>query len=554
MSASRQRAAALAALATFAVVLAIIGFAGREQAPTAPITHGPLAAEALGHTDEGERIDFGLRLRLDEPRLERFLAATRDPASPRYGRFVGPRAFGARFGPSRSALRRARHVLGAAGIDVTRAYPQRTQLRVSGSVADVSAFFATSLTDFRDASGARWHAPDGPVRLPRPVRDAVTGVVGLDSRPSPLHSAASPDAGLAARDLDLAYNLGALHERGINGEGQTIAILGYEPFDEADVAAYDEETGTTGPPVERVQIAGGAPGPGSGEIHLDVDVVRAIAPKAQILSYEAPNGGATMDVLINQIVADGRADIISNSWGRCDLPDVNRPQIRAAEGDAIKAAAAQGISMFVASGDAGAYDCQHGNENDDRVSTDWPSSSADVIAVGGTRLSVRESGAYLDEAGWEGVLGLSGGGGGVSSNTPRPDFQRAPGVDNDFSDGGRQLPDVAGPADPASGYLTVDEGEVGVTGGTSGAAPFWAASMVLIRQYVAQQGGPDGLGYVNPMLYEIAREEGDQSPFNDVVRGGNRLHNAAPGWDYSTGLGSADMFELAQAFAQRLKR
>ena len=183
---------------------------------------------------------------------------------------------------------------------------------------------------------------------------------------------------------------------------------------------------------------------------------------------------------------------MSISWGRCDLADVNRPQVRAVESDAIQAAAAQGISIFVASGDAGAYDCQQGDENDDRVGIDWPSASADVIAVGGTRLSVRDNGTYLDEAGWEGVLGLSGGGGGVSDETPRPEFQRAPGVDNEFSTGGRQIPDVAGPADPASGYLSVDEGTVGVTGGTSGAAPFWAASMVLIRQYVAQEESPRG--------------------------------------------------------------
>jgi len=109
-------------------------------------------------------------------------------------------------------------------------------------------------------------------------------------------------------------------------------------------------------------------------------------------------------------------------------------------------------------------------------------------------------------------------------------------------------------ADGDSGYLIVDEGEVFSVGGTSGAAPFWAASMLLVRQYVAGEGGPEGLGFVNPLLYEIAREEGEKSPFNDVVRGGNRLHNAGPGWDYSTGLGSADMFELAQAFEERLNR
>jgi subtilase family serine protease len=552
-----RRILALSLVLTLAATLAVSLSAGSD----APRRHSAVVpaaepvdttdARKLGRTDGRELVDFTLTLRLADARLDRFLAAQQDPRSPGFGRGLDPRAFGERFGPDKSELTGLRRALLDAGMEITRSYPQRTNLRVRGSASEVNRLFDVALHDFAAPSGARWHAPSERPTVPAALRGAVRGVTGLDTRPLPALSAAVPEEGLAAESLGLAYNIAPLHEQGIDGEGQTIAIMGYEAFDEADVAEYDEVTGTEGPPVERVNVDGGVNQPGSGEIHLDIDVVRAVAPKAQILSYEGPNGPSLAPV-IDQIVADGRTDIVSLSWGRCDIPEAFAPGVRDADLQAFKAAAAAGISVFVASGDAGAYDCQHADINLDLVSVDFPSASPDVISVGGTRLSVRENGSYLEEAGWEDVLSAGGGGGGLSTVEDRPDWQRGPGVDNEFSTGKRQIPDVAAPADPDSGYLVVDEGETTASGGTSGAAPFWAASMLLVRQYVADKGGPDGLGYVNPMLYRIAAEEGRVSPFNDVVRGGNRLHNATPGWDYATGLGSPDVFELAQAFAQRL--
>lgn len=559
MSRSLQRLAALGGVLAVVTPVALLAggdVAVRPGAPAAagPVTVGPDAGRSLGPTDRRAPIDFSLTLRLDDARLDRFLAGQHDPASPHYGRRLDAAAFGRRFGPATGELTAVRRALGAAGIEVTRSHPQRTSLSVRGPAAAVSRMFGVSLEDFAGPGGTRWHEPAGTPVVPGPLRGAVRGVTGLDTRPRPATSAAAPQEGLARESLAAAYNIGPLHERGIDGSGQTIAIMGYEAFAEEDVAAYDELTGTDAPPVERVEIDGGVTDLAStSEIHLDIAVVRSVAPKARILSYEGPNTG-TFGEIVDQIVADGRTDIVSLSWGKCDIAERFGPGQREADLQSFRAAAAQGISFFVASGDAGAYDCQHTDPNNDVVSVDFPSVSPDIVSVGGTRLSVRENGSYLGEAGWEDVLSAGGGGGGLSTVEERPEWQRGPGVENEFSTGKRQIPDVAAAADGDSGYLVVDGGEQARIGGTSGSAPFWAASMLLVRQYVAEEGGPDGLGYVNPRLYEIAQEEGQAGPFNDVVRGGNRLHNATPGWDYSTGLGSPDVFELAQAFEQRLNR
>jgi len=90
-------------------------------------------------------------------------------------------------------------------------------------------------------------------------------------------------------------------------------------------------------------------------------------------------------------------------------------------------------------------------------------------------------------------------------------------------------------------------------GGTSAAAPFWAGSMLLIEQSARnRRAGP--LGFVAPLLYRIAASDSRTAPaFHDVVLGGDRLHDATEGWDYSTGLGSPDVANLAEAVVARLR-
>jgi subtilase family serine protease len=295
---------------------------------------------------------------------------------------------------------------------------------------------------------------------------------------------------------------------------------------------------------------------GADEVNLDVDVIRAAAPAAQILIYEVPQTSSAYADVINRIVADGSTDIVSTSWGQCAL-NLEPSEIRA-DTQAINAARRVGLSIFAASGDQGAYDCQDASLSDHRLSVDWPAASDGIIGVGGTRLYVNADGSYLREAAWEYALSNAGGGGGLAAGIPRPSWQSGPGVANPYSNGTRQVPDVSADADPGTGWLTYSSGSSGGTGsdqeagGTSAAAPFWAASMLLTRQY-AHEHGVGRLGYVNPVLYALASTRQAFAPFHDVTEGGNRYYQATPGWDAATGLGSPDVYNLARDMSTYLR-
>lgn len=133
---------------------------------------------------------------------------------------------------------------------------------------------------------------------------------------------------------------------------------------------------------------------------------------------------------------------------------------------------------------------------------------------------------------------------------PLPSWQSD--VVPDASNDKRRTPDVAGPADPDSGLFIVFNGKPSTVGGTSAAAPFWAGVAVLMRQ-LAEREKAGHLGFLNPILYQLASTKEHAQLFHDVTRGGNRLNNAGPGWDYATGLGSPDASNLAKAVVKQLQ-
>ena len=275
-----------------------------------------------------------------------------------------------------------------------------------------------------------------------------------------------------------------------------------------------------------------------------------MAPKAQILDYEAPNRGGAIANVIDRIVADGRADIASISWGSCELarPPASMDRMAAS----MAAAAAAGVTVYVASGDHGAYGCIDQDREDLRIAVDSPGGDPNVVGVGGTYMSMLDDGTYIDEVAWEEPLTGWAPGGGLSAYYARPSWQTGVGVQNSRSNGMRQVPDVAAAADPVSGFLSVSEGEAGSAGGTSAAAPFWAGFTVLVRQ-LAERDGVDGLGALGPTLYEVAAAQPAGAVFHDITRGGNLFDNATPGWDYATGLGTPRGTPLAQAIVASVR-
>jgi kumamolisin len=164
------------------------------------------------------------------------------------------------------------------------------------------------------------------------------------------------------------------------------------------------------------------------------------------------------------------------------------------------------------------------------------------------------------------VLSQRGSGGGLDAFFARPSWQVAPGVQNRFSNGARQVPDVSADADLTTGWTIVHAGQLIEVGGTSASAPFWAASMLLVRQYAQRQGvpgsgsvrgalggGAGGLGFVDPLLYQIASTPQPVPAFHDITVGGNRYYPAGAGWDFATGLGSPDVYNLARDVVSYLR-
>jgi kumamolisin len=536
------------------VLLTVLLWTGSSRSARAGAST-PASLHFVGRAPANERVAFTLSLRLPgSRRLTASLNAIEDPGSPHFRRLIAPAAFGERFGISSTALHRLERTLARDGVRVIGSYPQRTDLRVSATVAVVQRLFSVALGVWRSARErgyraplgtppAGYLAPLGTPHVPPPLQAAVSGVIGLDTRPQ-WTAQDVPAGGLTPTSAADAYDITALHAAGFDGQGETIAVVSFSAYSPSDPAGFARAYSIAGPSPQVIGVDGGtADTSGAGEANLDIDVIRSIAPDAQILFYEVPQTSSAYSDVINRIVADHRASIISSSWGECE-PGLD-PGEHASDAAALSAAVAAGDSMFVASGDSGAYDCQQSNFDDLHLSVDWPAASPDAIAVGGTRLYLGPGDSYAGETAWEDQLSDAGGGGGFSTEDPRPVWQRGPGVITRLSNGHRQLPDVSADADPGTPWSLYVYGGLQQAGGTSAAAPFWAASMALIAQYAAAHGVTK-LGFVDPILYTLAASRQPFPPFHDVVRGGNRYYQATPGWDPATGLGSPDVYNLAR--------
>jgi kumamolisin len=228
--------------------------------------------------------------------------------------------------------------------------------------------------------------------------------------------------------------------------------------------------------------------------------------------------------------------VISISWGQSE--DQWTAQGRAALDAAFADAAALGITITVAAGDNGSAD----GETDGKAHVDFPASSPHVLACGGTTLHASTAGAISSETVWNDGSGGGATGGGVSDAYPVPAWQTYAGVPARSGGGtGRGVPDVAGDADPETGYNVRVDGKAMVIGGTSAVAPLWAALICRLSQSV---GRP--LGLVQTALYASAAAGKATTGFRDITSGTNGAYKAGPGWDACTGLGTPEGAALVE--------
>jgi subtilase family serine protease len=486
-------------------------------------------------------------------------------------RYLSPQEFAARFAPTQAERASVAEWLSKHGLRVTGETANGLAVRGVGSAARLQATFRTHLFRY-SIQRVQFMANAGPLHLPRSMNGIVRGVIGLDTlseqapRPALTRSVApqrdGPDTGFWPSDLAQMYHLDPLWRRGSTGVGQSVAIVEASDYKDGDIAAFDSQFGIHGQvdaiPVEDDSGSSAVLDDGASEAEGDIEIVQAAAPDAHILVYESANDSDGTINTWEQIVSDDRASVISNSWG---LPETSMDgDDEASLNDVFKEAAAQGQSILTSSGDRGAYDNKDDDQNPDQdaLSVEFPAADPWVTGVGGTTLEQAADGSYGGETAWSDTSDPRqefGGGGGLSGTFAQPSYQQGPGVANSYSNGQRQVPDVAANAGGEIGYAVYARDDDGTDrwigfGGTSGAAPYWAGFIAVANQDL---GHP--LGFLNPTLYTMGQSLSSFSvpPFHDITSGSNLYYPATPGWDYATGWGSFDATALVDDLEGRIE-
>jgi kumamolisin len=424
------------------------------------------------------------------------------------------------------------------GLTVVEQSAARRSVVLKGTAENMQKAFGSTLMHYATPAGV-YRGRTGSVTIPAHLDGIVTAVLGLDNRPiAKPHlrkaNAAKGPAGYPPAEVGKAYGFPA----NATGAGETIGIIelggGYKA---ADLKTY---FGGKSPAITSVSVDGGANQPGKdtnsdGEVMLDIEVAGSVAPGARIVVYFAPNTDQGFVDAITTAVHDttNHPSVISISWGGPE--DSWTAQAASSMLEACTDAAGVGVTITAAAGDDGATD----GATDGKLHVDLPACLPPVLACGGTKLTL--SGATIkSEVVWNELAAQEGAtGGGVSNLYPLPTYQAAAGVpvqtQTQFK--GRGVPDVAGDADPVTGYAVRVDGKNEVIGGTSAVAPLWAGLIALINQLV---GKP--VGFVQPALYQIG-----EAAFHDITSGNNGGYNAGPNWDPCTGLGTPNGAALLKA-------
>ncbi len=536
-------------------------------APVPPLSGLPLAAlrgQLTGLVPPDTMLQLHIGLQIDRQGLAQAAQAIYDPTSASYGHYLTPAQIAERFGASDQTIQMVRNWLTSQGFQIVSVSPLRTHLVVRADVLRIAKAFRV-LLQVRQLDGRTFFGPSAAPTLPREITPLVTSIAGLSNFAQIVHTPSDqpgavnrPAARASARpgvgdctlygvlggvtrdQIARAYAFDQLYTLGFKGQGMRVGVVELgDPYSRNDVANYAACNGVD-LKVRNIQVGGPMPpGPGAGEAALDLEMIAGLAPEAEILDYQTPRADDVgfLDVL-TRIAIDDQVQVVSISYGAGE--DQFDASYLARFNDLLQILAVEGISVFISSGDCGAFT----NGIFGELMVSFPASAPWAIAVGGTILQGNSETAWSqtnpDKRHCQNAWGT---GGGLSQNEDftRPVWQTGPGVQNQYSNHNRQVPDVAAVADNISVYYQQFWQPVG---GTSASAPMWAAGAVLVDQALQKQGKPF-LGGV-PTLYAIANHPGKFHPFRDITQGNNLYYQAGEGWDYATGLGTPNFLEIAR--------
>ncbi|MBR7836460.1 S8/S53 family peptidase [Actinospica durhamensis] len=458
----------------------------------------------------------------NQAKLAAFIRAVSDPKSSLYKHYLTVAQYAAEYGATDAQVQQVTSYLHSQGLSVGKVTANHLTLAVSGSTAQVEKAFDVSIGTYKTGSHS-FYANAAAPSLPSSIASVVAGVAGLST--SSVRTAAYTVTSHAttakattaltptiARD---AYNLASSISSGYNGSGETVGLVEFSSYSASAVAAYNTKYSLGATAATVVKVDGGTTdSSGAVEDELDIEVEYALAPKATVKAYEAPNSDAG-EVALYAALASADVPVISSSWGE---PETEEDNLTSDNTDFTEMAA-QGQSIYSASGDDGADD------NGSSLSVDYPASDPYVSGVGGTQLSVTSSYAWSAETAW------SDSGGGKSVEYATPSFQTSVN-----STGDREVPDVSAAGGNNSPWY-IDGGSWEDVWGTSAAAPNWAA-FTADYDTAAAALGKSKFGYANSFIYTVAESSYYSSAFHDVTSGNNGGYSAGTGYDPVSGWGS----------------
>ncbi len=503
-----------------------------------------LNLQPSGHLTSTQHLHLAIGLPLNNQQdLTNLLDTIYDPTSTNYHRFLTTAEFTDRFGPTEQDYQTLISFVRSNGLAVKGTHCNRTLLDVEGSVGDIEKLFHVSIKVYRHPTESRnFFAPDvePSIDLDVPILHieglnnyVVPHPVSLQTRPLNEMTTNQPYAGTGQYGEFLGTDLRKAYVPGVSltGLGQSVGLMEFDGYYSNDVTEYAKSNGLASVNVTNVLIDGfnGIPSTNVDqviEVSLDIDMVIAMSPGAQVLVYEETNNyGPSSDDLLNRMATDDLAKQLSSSWGF--YVDETAVQI-------FQEFAAQGQAFFGASGDGGAY-----VPGDASFLPSW-------TMVGGTVLQTGAGGQWSSETAW------SGSGGGITDD-PIPSWQTNINMAaNHGSSIYRNGPDVAMVAQNL--WIVYDNGLSGGSGGTSASAPLWAAFTALANQQ-AELYGIAGVGSLNPALYAIGAGANYATAFHDITTGNNTNsanptnYFAVPGYDLCTGLGTPNGSNLINLLA-----
>jgi subtilase family serine protease len=513
-----------------------------------------------------------------EAQLAQLVAEQNDPKSALHGHFLTPQEFAAQFGAAKSDIEKVTAWLESHGFTVEESPAGNRAVVFSGTASQVADAFKTEIRQYSIAGKTHYANASDP-QIAAALAGVVGGIVKLHNFPHSANiskSTAVTSAQLAnpqytsgsshylvPADYGIIYDINPLYSAGINGTGQSIAVIARSNISLTDVESFRSNFGL---PAHNPQIVIVNNDPGilegdSTETTLDTEWSGAVASNAtiKVIVAASTNSADGIDLAALYAVNNNVAPIITLSYGSCEA-DMGGSEL-SFYNSLWQQAAAEGISVMVAAGDAGAAGCYSGSATSaSSKGINGLCSSPYSTCVGGSEFNEGSNpGQYWlagnnalygsatgyipeevwNESGSNGGSGLWAGGGGVSTAYTKPVWQTGPGVP---ADGQRDVPDVSLTASGHDGYLIVQSGSFYSVGGTSAATPSFAGIMAMVEQ---KSGARQGLA--NTILYPLAANQtsGGAAVFHDITTGNNSVpgvtgYTAAKGYDLASGLGSVD--------------